>query len=401
VEWAEEWTSKKSCQHFAERHETPGASPGFFVVASKTELTLLVKWKGGFVLARSDILLSIVRAGATGDKLALRTSVEAAVAEERQKNHHVFADRLQRVLGSIAVSPPAIGRAQNNSAGKDAILEVTPRVSLDDLILPLPAIVGIKQVVEEQHRGDLLRAHGLQPRNRILLSGPPGNGKTSVAEALAEALALPLFIVRYDALIGSFLGETNIRLAKLFDYVRTTPCVFFFDEFDAIGKERGDQHETGEIKRVVSFLLMQIDQLPSYVVTVAATNHAELLDGAVWRRFQLRLNLPSPTKALLAELLDRHLKQWPESVKHTAQQVATAIYPTSFAEALEFVQTVRRQHILSMASRSLDSILTEQLLLWKERLIPGGSNGLRSDKTAVKIGRAKKRPKTKGRGRGD
>ena len=93
--------------------------------------------------------------------------------------------------------------------------------------------------------------------------------------------------MRYDVLIGSYLGETNTRLRKLFDYVKTQPSVLFFDEFDAIGKERGDTHETGEIKRVVSFLLMQLDQLPSYVIVVAATNHAELLDRAVWRRFQL------------------------------------------------------------------------------------------------------------------
>jgi SpoVK/Ycf46/Vps4 family AAA+-type ATPase len=158
----------------------------------------------------------------------------------------------------------------------------------------------VKQLVEEQHRADLLRAHGIQPRHRVLLSGPPGNGKTSVAEAIAEALAVQFFTVRYDALIGSYLGETNTRLARLFDYARTTPCVLFFDEFDSVGKERGDIHETGEIKRVVSFLLMQIDQLPSYVVTVAATNHAELLDRAVWRRFQLRLALPQPSRETLA-----------------------------------------------------------------------------------------------------
>ena len=88
----------------------------------------------------------------------------------------------------------------------------------------------------------------------IASSGPPGNGKTSFAEAIAEALVLPFFVVRYDALIGSYLGETNARLRTLFDYVRTRPSVLFFDEFDAIGKERGDTHETGEIKRVVSFL---------------------------------------------------------------------------------------------------------------------------------------------------
>jgi len=96
-------------------------------------------------------------------------------------------------------------------------------------------------------------------------------------------------------MIGSYLGETAARLKRVFDYARTTPCVLFFDEFDAIGKERGDTHETGEIKRVVSSLLMQIDELPSYTIVAAATNHPELLDRAAWRRFQLRLALPRPT----------------------------------------------------------------------------------------------------------
>jgi AAA+ superfamily predicted ATPase len=100
-----------------------------------------------------------------------------------------------------------------------------------------------------------------------------------------------LFVVRYEAMIGSFLGETAGRLKRVFDYARRTPCVLFFDEFDSVGKERGDIHETGEIKRVVTSLLMQIDDLPSYTIVVAATNHAELLDRAVWRRFQLRLGL--------------------------------------------------------------------------------------------------------------
>ncbi len=98
----------------------------------------------------------------------------------------------------------------------------------------------VRQLIEEQSRSDLLRAQGIQPRHRILLSGPPGNGKTSIAEAIAEAIALPLLTVRYDALVSAYLGETNARLPKLFEYARATPCVLFFDEFDAVGKERGD-----------------------------------------------------------------------------------------------------------------------------------------------------------------
>jgi SpoVK/Ycf46/Vps4 family AAA+-type ATPase len=331
-------------------------------------------------VARSDLLLSIVRAGATGDRAALRSSVEAVVAEERGKKHHILADRLQRALSAVAVTPPTAVQPSSQS-GKDTILETTPRRRLDELIMPLPVSQQIKQLVEEQHRADLLRAHGMQPRHRILLSGPPGNGKTSVAEGVAEALAVQFFTVRYDALVGSYLGETNTRLARLFDYARTVPCVLFFDEFDSIGKERGDTHETGEIKRVVSFLLMQIDQLPSYVVTVAATNHAELLDRAVWRRFELRLAMPQPSHEVLAMFLRRQFDSWPEPAGITAEGLADKLGMVSFAEALDFCQTVRRQHILSLADRALKDIIREQVELWATRVAPG-EDAPRSGKAA-------------------
>jgi predicted AAA+ superfamily ATPase len=338
-------------------------------------------------VARSDLLLSIVRAGASGDRNALRSSVEAIVAEERGKNHHILADRLQRALNTVAVTPPAMQQPSGHS-GRDTILETVPRRQLEELILPLPVTEQVRQLVEEQHRADLLRAHGMQPRHRVLLSGPPGSGKTSVAESIAEALAVQFFTVRYDALVGSFLGETNTRLARLFDYARTVPCVLFFDEFDSIGKERGDVHETGEIKRVVSFLLMQIDQLPSYVVTIAATNHAELLDRAVWRRFQLRLAMPQPSRDLLGVYLNRQFETWPEPIGVDPDKVAIRLGHISFAEALEFCQTVRRQHILSLGNRPLRDILFEQLELWTARVVP--ENATRPGEAPSSIERPKK-----------
>jgi MoxR-like ATPase len=344
-------------------------------------------------VARSDLLLSIVRAGASGDRNALRSSVEAIVAEERGKNHHILADRLQRTLNAVGITPPATPQPGGQS-GKDTILESTPRRRLEELILPLPVSEQVKQLVEEQHRADLLRAHGMQPRNRVLLSGPPGNGKTSLAETIAEALAVQFFTVRYDALVGSFLGETNTRLARLFDYARTVPCVLFFDEFDSIGKERGDIHETGEIKRVVSFLLMQIDQLPTYVVTVAATNHAELLDRAVWRRFQLRLAMPQPSHEGLAVFLDRQFDSWPEPAGIEAERLANQLGQISFAEALEFCQTIRRQHILSLGDRTLRDILKEQLNLWTARVVPEEADATRSGEASPPPQRAKKRRQT-------
>ncbi len=320
-------------------------------------------------MARSDLLISLVRAGAAGDREMLKSTAEALVAEERAKKHHVLADRLEQALAAVPITPPALTSASPQpGSGKEAILELEPRVRLSDLILPLPVQENGRQLVEEHVRADVLRAHGYEPRHRVLLSGPPGNGKTSFAEAVAEALALPFFVVRYDSLIGSYLGETNARLRRLFDYVRTRPSVLFFDEFDTIGKERGDTHETGEIKRVVSFLLMQLDQLPSYVIVLAATNHGELLDRAVWRRFQIRLGFPAPGSGQIAAFIDRVIGSWPEKPRLVGQKISDILGAVSYAEALDFCQTVRRRHILALGGLPIDDALRSELDLWPSRV---------------------------------
>ncbi len=203
-----------------------------------------------------------------------------------------------------------------------------------------------------------------------MLVGPPGNGKTSLAEAIAETLAVPFFIIRYEALIGSYLGETTQRLKKVFDFIRTTPCVVFFDEFDAVGKERGDLHETGEIKRVVSSLLMHVDALPGYAVIIAASNHAELLDRAVWRRFQLRLTLPAPTPKELQDYLDKHFKQFDSPPGLSTATVAKRLGPVSYAEAEEFILDIRRRDILSMHEKPLKTLISERLQAWSDRAQP-------------------------------
>lgn len=132
-----------------------------------------------------------------------------------------------------------------NSIPKHLFEEKMPEKRLEQLLLPDNVVETCRAIIEEQMRADLLRSYGLEPRNKILLIGPPGNGKTSLAEAIAEALMVPLITVRYDTIIGAYLGETASRLSKLFEYASTRQCVLFFDEFDTIGKERGDQHETG------------------------------------------------------------------------------------------------------------------------------------------------------------
>lgn len=344
-------------------------------------------------MARSDQLVSLVRAGIAGDRQMLRKAAEAIAADERAKKHHILADRIERALSSLPVTPPALTSPSQSggNSGREAIIEIEPRTRMDDLMLPLPARESGRQLVEEHIRSDVLRAHGYEPRHRVLLSGPPGNGKTSFAEAVAEALSLPFFVVRYDALIGSYLGETNARLRKLFDYVRTQPSVLFFDEFDAIGKERGDTHETGEIKRVVSFLLMQLDQLPSYVVVMAATNHGELLDRAVWRRFQVRLGFPAPDHDQVAHFLERCMSGWPAQPSLGAKKLAAKLGRVSYAEALDFCQNVRRRQILGLGELGVDEALKPELELWQNRVRPEILNAERSDETTAS-------PRSAGRG---
>ncbi|MND47926.1 Proteasome-associated ATPase [compost metagenome] len=320
-------------------------------------------------MARADLLVNLVRAGISGDKASFRDVVEALAAEERSKRHEGLADRLTKALNGASHFSlfNADAAAPQGTSGRDFLTERVPELNLGSLVLPMHVQESLSDLIEENHRADLLRSYGLQPRHRILLAGPPGNGKTSVAEGLAESLSRPLLTVRYDALIGSYLGETNQRLRQLFDYVKTRACVLFFDEFDAIGKERGDRQETGEIKRVVSSLLMEIDSLPSYVMVVAATNHEELLDRAVWRRFQLKLPLPSPTPDEVSEFFYRVFEvpknQW-AAVLRELRKVGI----DNYAEAADFVIDVRRRSVLSGGATPVQDVIRERANHWARRI---------------------------------
>ncbi|MGC8468634.1 MAG: AAA family ATPase [Acetobacteraceae bacterium] len=340
-------------------------------------------------MARSDLLISLVKAGSSGDARNVRATAEAIIAEEKAKRHNVLADRLTRALhfnnnGNAHTTGTALGA--NIGRQREFLLELKPEKRIEDLVLSDLNRRACEELIEEQHRASVLRAHSLEPRHRVLLSGPPGNGKTSLAEAIAEALALPFYVVRYEAMIGSYLGETAARLKRVFDYARTTPCVLFFDEFDAVGKERGDEHETGEIKRVVTSLLMQMDDLPSYTIAVAATNHSELLDRAVWRRFQLRLSLKAPTQAELTAYFRRFVDRMGEPLGRSPEMIAKTLGAISYAEAEEFCLDVRRRHILAMGGTPLKKIAEERLKMWAAKTSPHDQKDASHDRLPAAAG---------------
>ena len=319
-------------------------------------------------MSRADLIVNLVKAGSEGDQQLFRTTVEAMAAEERAKQHHQLADRLVQNLKSAIPRGRAADVVRAHDGGHGGLLyEIDPARSLDSMLLNDEIKAACRELVEEQQRRDLLRSYGLEPRHRMLLSGAPGNGKTSLAEAVAHELMAPLFVVRYEAVIGSFLGETSSRLKRLFDFVRTHQCVLFFDEFDTLGKERGDTHETGEIKRVVSSLLLQIDALPSHVVVITATNHAELLDRAVWRRFQLRLEMPAPTLAQKEDWFRRLQEKLEVPLGMTPKSLAAKLNVGNFSDLEQFCEDVQRRYVLSLPNANLKTILQERLKQWQSR----------------------------------
>ena len=325
-------------------------------------------------MVHGDKIVRLVQAAAAGDKAAVQSAVAMIVAAEKVKGHTDLAERIahaaksdkRRAVGGLRLSPEA-------QKGQQYVAEVPARRTLAELTLPAPQQAAVEWFIQEQKDTALLQEHDLEPRHRLLLVGPPGNGKTSLAEALAEALAVPFFVVRYDAVIGSYLGETSSRLRQTFEYARANPCVLFFDEFDAVSKERGDQHETGEIKRVVSSLLMQVDDLPTHTVVIAATNHAELIDRAAWRRFQLRLDMPAPSTSELEAYFRKALDLFGSTPPVSPEEIVNGLGAISYAEAEQFVLDVRRRAVLLRGEYSLKAVVSDVLYTWARRAVPEGA----------------------------
>lgn len=315
-------------------------------------------------MARSDLLIDLVEAERLGDKARFRALVEAVIAEERANQHHLVADRLSELITSVG-SSDLLARDDSASRVADLVHEIAPRRRLASLQLPHGVAAAATELIEEHHRSELLHSHNLEPRNKVLLEGPPGNGKTSLAEVIAAETMMPFYVVRYEGVVSSFLGETTSRLDNVFEFARTRRCVLFFDEFDTLAKERSDPHETGEIKRVVSTLLLQIDRLPSHVIAICATNHAELLDRAAWRRFQLRLTLPVPTRVEATHFLEAMAARLGGDLGLAPRTLADRLKDASYAELEQFALDVRRRYVLSLPDGDVRSIANTRIEQWR------------------------------------
>lgn len=253
-------------------------------------------------------ILRIIEGGLSNDKRKIISYSNKLAQKLEQEGDSMMAKCILDKINSTPISNATADSMRLIPVDGDSrlqIVEVIPEgdvrtnVILDDYILK--QITEFIELVKHQQELELA---GIDMPKTLLLYGQPGCGKTSLAHYISEHTRLPLVVAKLDGIVSSLLGSTAKNLRKIFEYAQGMPCILFLDEFDAIAKARDDSHELGELKRVINSLLQNIDSMPSSCVLIAATNHPELLDNAVWRRFVTAIEIGLPDKDGMKELIE-------------------------------------------------------------------------------------------------
>ncbi len=261
-------------------------------------------------MARGELMKKLL--ASYGRDEEFRAVAEQIIGEEEKKNNRVLARSLRK---SLDVGPSQRSRPKGLApllpfpeAAGDFIELVEPSHNKQDIVLGAETTRVFASLLREYQRGEDIRRRGLPLRSKLLFCGPPGCGKTLCAEVFAAELGLPLYIVKLDRLISSYLGETAANIRKIFEFTRKQPTVLFFDEFDALARARSEEGEHSELRRVVNSLLIFIDRIQPKGFLVAATNFDQSLDPAIWRRFDEVIWFDLPDRAMAARFLRMKFK---------------------------------------------------------------------------------------------
>ena len=264
-------------------------------------------------MATAEQLKAMLRSDVEGDRERFLTVSMQIAAHAARRGNTNLAKELRELIdqakqqSALPPARPSVPIARPAGELADLIAASYPKTRLADMVLSEPPHQSLKRVVIEYRHQTKLRTHGLSARRKLLLVGPPGSGKTMTASALAGELKLPLLAVRLDGLITKFLGESAAKLRQVFDTMSVTRGVYLFDEFDAIGGDRGRPNEVGEIRRVLNSFLQFLEVDESDSIILAATNHLEILDPALFRRFDDVVRYGLPTSEQAKELVRNRL----------------------------------------------------------------------------------------------
>lgn len=308
-----------------------------------------------------DHIKALVKSHASGDEASFYAVASQIAADAARRGHNRLAADLKKLIDSSRDQPPIsqgrvtpIARPRGELA--DLVTASFANVSIQDLVAPTALRDQIEGLLTEQRQRRVLLDRGFNPAHRLLLEGPPGTGKTMTASVLAHELSLPLLTIRLDSLLSKFLGETASKLRVVFDAIRDQRGVYLFDEFDALGAERGG-NDVGEARRILNSFLVFLDQTGAESVVIAATNHRAILDKALFRRFDLVLRYHRPRLEEAREVLSARLGLLGREIKWKSIDAAS-VKNLSHADLVKAAEAAAKQTLL----RNSDSVQTEDLM---------------------------------------
>lgn len=258
-------------------------------------------------MATADQILSLIRNHLNNDDTQFRKVVLQISAVEARSGHAIVARTIQELLNQKKTSLGTVRLVSKNKDIDDLLLQVDTYDDMTSLVLSQELKEKLDRVIKEYLKKETLSKYGLANRRKLLLYGASGTGKTMTASALAKEFNLPFFVVRTEKVVTKFMGETGQKLGRIFDFINEVPAVYLFDEFDAIGSQRGMDNEVGEQRRILNTFLQLLERDDSDSFIIAATNSIESIDKAMFRRFDdvIEYKLPDTEQrlALLREYL--------------------------------------------------------------------------------------------------
>lgn len=258
-------------------------------------------------MANADQILSLIRNHLNNDDAQFRKVALQISAVEARNGHVVIARTIQDLLKEKKTSFGMLSLASRNKDVDDLLIQIDTPYDLKDMVVDKGVKEKLERIAREYIRRDDLRKHGLANRRKLLLFGVPGTGKTMTAGVLAKEFNLPFFIIRTEKVITKFMGETGQKLARIFDFMSDVPAVYLFDEFDAIGSQRGMDNEVGEQRRILNTFLQLLERDDSDCFIIAATNNVESIDKALFRRFDDVIEYKYPDREQRMLLLKEYL----------------------------------------------------------------------------------------------